>query len=842
MGTSFAAAAVACDGALDMMRLGGQAIVTPSAVYLDEDGQLVTGEAADRLGLQDSSRVAREFKRRLGDPTPVVLGGTPHSPSALMAALLHSIVERVTQTRGALPDHIVLTHPAVWGPYRREQFAAIPPLAGLPRPVSPHTDPVPPVSGEPTIHTVTEPVAAATYYCSTHPLPRDGLLAVYDLGGGTFDSAVVRNGDDGLEIVGTPEGIEWLGGADFDQAILDHVNRQLGGAIDKLDHVDRDAAALLAAVQRECVLAKEALSTRSQADVTVSLPDGDRHVTITRELFERTITPSLDATVEAFRRTLTTAGITPRDLTAILLVGGSSQIPRVAEVLRDTLRRPILLNTHPKHAVALGAAMRAADTITARIAPPGRRTVIGVMPPANPPKGATAGAEASPAEAEATTTGAEASPAKADPATAETGSGTDTPIATTTTAGLSAPPALASEPTGAPSDVRRQVPTTRGPIRRRLPSRYLLLPTIVGLAALLGASFLIAPMLRPGQTPVCGTADIARYQPATASSTAGMDYAAANAVDSNATSHWSSTTGDPQWLQIDLGRQVDVCGVSIQWASTFATAYQIQMSVDGRTWTDVYSTTTGDGGKQRFAVSGTGRYVRVLGTAHANGSGYSISDLAVHTNGAPVNPNIALPGTTHSASASPTRPVPTTAKSTASDRKAQGQATRNTAPTGSAEVPAGSTSGIRSVATGLCVDSNTEPVVTLNGTPMGGQAFAAACTSAVSQKWREGPPLSEDTAPGADWYRLLNQMTGFCFDSDGNGLVYTLPCLNPNPHQLWQRVTNPRPASGSIRSGTVVAYRNLQTGRCISLASDKKVETLPCPSGNSWPTSMLFWR
>lgn len=366
LGTSFAAAAVAHAGALDMVRLGGQAVVTPSAAYLDENGKLLTGEVADRLGLQDSSRVAREFKRRLGDPTPVILAGAPHSPTALMAALLRSIMDSVSQARGGQPDHIVLTHPAVWGPYRREQFAAIPPLAGLPRPSSPHAGPATPESGGPTVHTVTEPVAAATYYCSTHPLPPDGLLAVYDLGGGTFDSAVVRNGDGGIEIVGTPEGIEWLGGADFDQAILDHVNRQLGGAINKLDPADPGTAALLAVVQRECVLAKEALSTRLQADVSVPLPDGVRHVTITRDTFEKTITPSLDATVEAFRRTLTTAGIVPQDLTAVLLVGGSSQIPRVTEVLRDTLRRPILINTHPKHAVALGAAMLSADALASR--------------------------------------------------------------------------------------------------------------------------------------------------------------------------------------------------------------------------------------------------------------------------------------------------------------------------------------------------------------------------------------------------------------------------------------------------------------------------------------------
>ncbi|WP_334440273.1 Hsp70 family protein [Micromonospora sp. CPCC 206060] len=371
LGTSFTAAATASAGTVNMVPLAGQAIVTPSVAYLDEKGALLSGEAADRLGLQDPSRAAREFKRRLGDPTPVILDGAPYSPTALMAALLRSVLDTVSQAQGGPPERIVLTHPAVWGPYRREQFAAIPHLAGLPRP---QTEPGSGAGSDgPTVITTTEPVAAATYYCSTQPLPPDGLLAVYDLGGGTFDSAVVRNGRDGLEIIGTPEGIEWLGGADFDQAIVDHVDRQLGGAITALDPTDPGTTSILATLQRDCMLAKEALSTHEQAEITVALPDAVRHVTVTREAFEQMITPPVETTIETFRRTLTAAGITLQDLTAVLLVGGSSQIPLVTRLLRDTLRRPIMINTHPKHAVALGAAMLSADARTARRIPAPRR-------------------------------------------------------------------------------------------------------------------------------------------------------------------------------------------------------------------------------------------------------------------------------------------------------------------------------------------------------------------------------------------------------------------------------------------------------------------------------------
>lgn len=414
LGTSFTAAATASAWALDMVPLAGQSIITPSVAYLDEQGTLLTGEAADRLGLQNPDRAAREFKRRLGDPTPVILDGAPYSPTALMAALLRTVVDTVTQAQGAPPDRIVLTHPAVWGPYRREQFAAIPHLAGLPRP---QTEPEADTDG-PTVITVTEPVAAATYYCSTQPLPPDGLLAVYDLGGGTFDSAVVRNGRDGLEIIGTPEGIEWLGGADFDQALMDHVDRQLGGAITALDPTDPGTAAILATLQRDCMHAKETLSTREKTDITVPLPGAPRHVTVTRETFEQMITPPVETTMETFRRTLTAAGVTLQDLTAVLLVGGSSQIPLVTQLLRDTLRRPIMTNTHPKHAVALGAAILSSDTHTARNTPPPRR------PTANPrnPTGAAGTAAGHDSDPPADT-GRTAAPGSAEPADTDADTG-----------------------------------------------------------------------------------------------------------------------------------------------------------------------------------------------------------------------------------------------------------------------------------------------------------------------------------------------------------------------------------------------------------------------------------
>jgi len=108
-------------------------VVTPAVVYARDDGTIVTGEPANRRAVSNPDRVGREFKRRLGDPTPVMLGGTPHAVTSLLAALLADAVAKVTETEGSPPANVVLTHPANWGPYRRELFEEVPQLAGVPQ-------------------------------------------------------------------------------------------------------------------------------------------------------------------------------------------------------------------------------------------------------------------------------------------------------------------------------------------------------------------------------------------------------------------------------------------------------------------------------------------------------------------------------------------------------------------------------------------------------------------------------------------------------------------------------------------------------------------------------------
>jgi F5/8 type C domain-containing protein/glycosyl hydrolase family 64 (putative beta-1,3-glucanase) len=154
-----------------------------------------------------------------------------------------------------------------------------------------------------------------------------------------------------------------------------------------------------------------------------------------------------------------------------------------------------------------------------------------------------------------------------------------------------------------------------------------------------------------GTTGSCGTANAALNKPATASSVENSTLTAANAVDGNTGTRWSSAFSDPQWLQVDLGSTQSVCQVIIQWEAASAKAYQIQVSNDAATWTNIYSTTTGPGGTETLNITGSGRYIRMYGTARNTAYGYSIWKFTAHTTGGGGTPSTSPSA---SPSASPT--------------------------------------------------------------------------------------------------------------------------------------------------------------------------------------------
>ncbi|HEV8253618.1 MAG TPA: cellulase family glycosylhydrolase [Vicinamibacteria bacterium] len=171
--------------------------------------------------------------------------------------------------------------------------------------------------------------------------------------------------------------------------------------------------------------------------------------------------------------------------------------------------------------------------------------------------------------------------------------------------------------------------------------------TVTGLAASTSYSFTVsardgAGNVSPPSAAVSvtttavtiGTTNLALNRPANASSNANGSYGAKRAFDGNTGTRWGSTYSDPQWISVDLGSAQAISRVKLNWEGAYARAYKIQVSNDGTTWTDAYSTTSGDGGIDDLAVSASGRYVRMYGTQRATAYGYSLWEFEVYGTGA----------------------------------------------------------------------------------------------------------------------------------------------------------------------------------------------------------------
>ena len=360
LGTTFTAAAIHEDGRAQMATLGTRSAEIPSVVFVKDDHTVLAGEVATRRAVAEPDRVAREFKRRIGDSTPIVVGNETFSAEALMSQLLATVVGIVSERQGNEPGHVTVSHPANWGPYKKSLLESSIAQSGLDR-----------------FSTITEPMAAAIHYAVAERIDEGEVVAVYDLGGGTFDAAVLRRTANGFEPLGQPEGIERLGGIDFDAAIFRHVQQHLGSALETLDPEDPMVLSAVATLRRECIEAKEALSADTDTAIPVLLPNFQTDVRITRIEFERMIRPLIIESIEALRRALRLASVTPDDVTRVLLVGGSSRIPLVGELVGEELGRPVAVDAHAKYPVAMGAAIDAASHLGAEppaVVPPSQRS------------------------------------------------------------------------------------------------------------------------------------------------------------------------------------------------------------------------------------------------------------------------------------------------------------------------------------------------------------------------------------------------------------------------------------------------------------------------------------
>jgi len=380
-GTTATAAAIH-QGETELLQIEGLGRL-PSLVMLGADGVPVVGAAAERQAAGAPDRVERTPKRRLGDRV-LLLGGQAVDPVDLVAAVLRSVADEARRHQGGSdPAEVILTHPASWAGHRLAALREAARRAGL---------------GEVTL--LPEPVAAAMHLADD----RVGIgdhVAVYDLGGGTFDCAVLRRTGTGFEPVGAPGGDERLGGEHFDELLYNTVGKTIAVRHPELweqltTSDDRSWVRANQALRQEVRLAKEALSSTPEYVIYAPSPI-DQEIRLTREELEQLLRASLERSVDELVATIERAGLTPADIKAVYLAGGSSRMPLVTRMLSERTGMVPFTWGDPKAAVALGAASRAGGPpAPVVLAPPADITTV------TPAVAATAAASSHPRTSTAT--------------------------------------------------------------------------------------------------------------------------------------------------------------------------------------------------------------------------------------------------------------------------------------------------------------------------------------------------------------------------------------------------------------------------------------------------------
>jgi len=352
-GTSFTSVAIAQGGRAELVEVDDVRAM-PSGVWLDGSGSLIVGMSAERQAPSAPERWERSPKRLLGEVAPLLLGGDKVvAVVEAVAAVLKHAAQEAYRRQGGPPDEVRLTYPARWGDRRRGALQAAAQIAGLGAPV---------VSSPPRL--VPEPVAAALHFADRGGLPAGAQVAVYDLGGGTFDSAVLRAGAEGYTVRALG-GLENTGGESFDALLYAHVGEELARRDESVWSSLReppDARWRRAGedLYREVRRAKEDLSKYPSVTLDTTALVG-QPVQLTRDELEFVLRPRIEATAQELIETIGRAGCRPAELAAVYLAGGSSRIPLIERVVSDTLEVTARVLGEPKSVVALGAAAWSTD-------------------------------------------------------------------------------------------------------------------------------------------------------------------------------------------------------------------------------------------------------------------------------------------------------------------------------------------------------------------------------------------------------------------------------------------------------------------------------------------------
>ena len=311
---------------------------TPSAIFFEGADNVVVGDEAKRGALADPDNSCLLIKREMGTDYSIEYQGNSYTPESLSALILRALVEAANTELGEEISKAVITVPAYFGTQEREATRQAGSIAGLE-----------------VAAIVTEPVAAALSIGVSSEKPE--TIMVYDLGGGTFDTTVMRVEPGKVEVVGI-DGNRTLGGADWDEAmiglLLEKFQEAAGEAADGCEFDEE----FMLDLRLKAEETKKSLTRRQALNVRLAWQGHSEQVEITREAFESATSHLVDQTVEIAERTVAQAkekhpGL---EIDRVLLVGGSSRMPMIPEALKSKLGwDPV--NTDFDLAVAKGAAI-----------------------------------------------------------------------------------------------------------------------------------------------------------------------------------------------------------------------------------------------------------------------------------------------------------------------------------------------------------------------------------------------------------------------------------------------------------------------------------------------------
>ena len=315
---------------------------TPSVVAFSKTGEVLVGEVAKRQAITNPDRTVRSVKRHMGTNWSIDIDGKAYNSQEISARILQKLKRDAESYLGDTVTQAVVTVPAYFGDAERQATKEAGEIAGLE-----------------VLRIINEPTAAALAYGLDKD--NDQTILVFDLGGGTFDVSILDLGEGVFEVKSTA-GNTHLGGDDWDQRVIDWLVSEFKNA----HGVDLSADKM--AVQRLKEAAEKAkVELSSLQETTVNLPfitatsDGPLHLdlTLTRAKFQEQTSDLLDSCRGPFEQAIRDAGLDKGDIDRVILVGGSTRMPAVADLVKELTGTDADKGVNPDEAVAVGASLQA---------------------------------------------------------------------------------------------------------------------------------------------------------------------------------------------------------------------------------------------------------------------------------------------------------------------------------------------------------------------------------------------------------------------------------------------------------------------------------------------------